>query len=445
MTRPKLEEVVAMVKERRGDPCALARSVDYSGYRDDTVLIAGIECKENGWESGGLEVAEIIFESLIAKTPVYSPAYYELAVVHRFQKRLDKALFRASEAARLDQGNFTYCVFQAHMFYANGCWNEGDTVLDNINCGDDNERSQVAAMRSFGDYLKEFPMERARYITDEIRRRHYWMSVEELATVIKSAIRERRGFALVRLGDGEGTFARISCRDEKRFEDLYSHCRRFWTSFLLGQDFDPSWTGYNALTDNLMPYVEQADVLGVAYWDWISYEYSIAAERTIPCLLNINRYVLEKVNHITLCNQDVHLQLHRTGQMNEIMRDVKSLTVISCLDGLNDKIKEMFEIIDVEQIKIPSESHAPHLVGLTGAYDKPHFPQVFWDLMHSLDRPHQGRVFLIAAGTFGKYYACVIKKNGGIALDMGSIVDGWMRLASRPFYNSLFNLDNNQT
>jgi tetratricopeptide (TPR) repeat protein len=445
MTRPNLEEVVAMVKERRGDPCALARSVDYSGYRDDTVLIAGIECKENGWESGGLEVAEIIFESLIAKTPVYSPAYYELAVVHRFQKRLDKALSRASEAARLDQGNFTYCVFQAHMFYANGCWDEGDTVLDNINCGDGNERSQVAAMRSFGDYLKEFPLERARYITDEIRRRHYWMSVEELATVIKSAIRERRGFALVRLGDGEGTFARISRRDEKRFEDLYSHCRRFWTSFLLGQDFDPSWTGYNALTDNLMPYVEQADVLGVAYWDWINYEYSIAAERTIPCLLNINRYVLENVNHITLCNQDVHLQLHRTGQMNEIMRDVKSLTVISCLDGLNDKIKEMFGIVDVEQIKIPSESHAPHLVGLTGAYDKPHFPQVFWDLMHSLDRPHQGRVFLIAAGTFGKYYACVIKKNGGIALDMGSIVDGWMRLASRPFYNSLFNIDNTQT
>lgn len=441
MSSPALDEVVAMVKERRGDACALARIVDYSNYEDERILVSGIECKENGWESGGLEVAEIIFENLITKRPAYPPVYYELAVVHRFQRRLDKALSRATEAARLDSGNFTYCVFQAHMFYANGCWDEGDDVLKNVKCNNDSERSQVVAMRSFGDYFKEFPLERARYITDEIRRRHYWMSVEELSDVIKSAIRERRSFALVRLGDGEGTFARISSQDEKRFNDLYTHCRRFWTSFLLGSDFDPSWTGYTALTDHLMPYVEQADVLGVAYWDWIDYEYSIAAERTIPCLLNINRYVLENVRHITLCNQDVHLQLHRTGKMNEIMRDVKSLTIISCLEGLDNRVKEMFGIQDVEQINIPSENYAPHLAGRTDVHDRPHFPPVFWDLMHSLSRPHHGRVFLIAAGTFGKYYACVIKKHGGIALDMGSVVDGWMRLASRPFYNSLFNIE----
>jgi hypothetical protein len=438
-----LDEIVALVKSRTGDPLAVAEAIDYGAHDDFAILVAAIACKEAGWEVGGLEVAERMLKRLQAKSPDYAAAHYELAVVHRFQRRLGEALNSAVQAARKAPGHFGYAVFQAHMFYANGCWGEGDAVLDGIAPATPGEGAEVAAMRAFGGYLKEFPRERARYITDEIRRRHYWMSVEEAAEAIKAAIRERRGFALVRLGDGEGTFAQVNPEDERRFADLYGHCRRFWVKFLLGDGFDPTWTGYEALTARLMPFVAQADLLGVAYWDWLDYEYSIAAERTIPCLLNINRYVLENVQYVTLCNQDVHLQLHRTGLMAEVMRGVPSATVISCLDGLDARIREMFGIADVDLIRIPSESHAPHLdrsAHAAGRPDRPHFPQVFWDLMHALARPHHGRVFLIAAGTFGKYYACVIKQHGGIALDLGSIVDGWMRLASRPGYGSVFGI-----
>ncbi|MFE1601956.1 tetratricopeptide repeat protein [Methylobacterium sp. ID0610] len=440
MPRSALEEVVSLVKSRTGDPLSFADTIDYGAHDDFQILVAAIECKESGWETGGLEVAERMLKRLLAKSPDYAAGFYELAVVHRFQRRLSDALNCAVQAARKAPGNLGYGVFQAHMFYANGCWDEGDAALDGIVAAHPGERAQIAAMRGFGAYLKEFPRERARYITDEIRRRHYWMSVEEVAAAITSAIRSRRGFALVRLGDGEGTFARVNPADEQRFADLYDHCRRFWVTFLLGESFDPSWTGYEALTAHLMPTVEQADILGVAYWDWIDYEYSIAAERTIPCLLNINRYVLENVRYSTLCNQDIHLQLYRTGLLAEVMREVPSATVISCLDGLDAKIREMFGIADVDLIRIPSESHAPHLAHVAHRTDKPHFPQVFWDLMHALARPHHGRVFLIAAGTFGKYYACVIKQHGGIALDLGSIVDGWMKLASRPGYGSVFGI-----
>jgi hypothetical protein len=101
----------------------------------------------------------------------------------------------------------------------------------------------------------------------------------------------------------------------------------------------------------------------------------------------------------------------------------------------------MFGVKNVDIIRIPSENHAPHLANIVNRSSVSHFPKVFWEVMHSLARPHDGKVFLIAAGTFGKYYACVIKKHGGIALDMGSIVDGWMKLASRPFYASAFGIE----
>ena len=41
---------------------------------------------------------------------------------------------------------------------------------------------------------------------------------------------------------------------------------------------------------------------------------------------------------------------------------------------------------------------------------------------------------LIAAGTLAKFYAATVKAHGGIALDVGSLVDGWMKIASRPGY-----------
>lgn len=39
----------------------------------------------------------------------------------------------------------------------------------------------------------------------------------------------------------------------------------------------------------------------------------------------------------------------------------------------------------------------------------------------------RGRVFLIAAGLLGKHYCNIIKLQGGIALDIGSVLDSWAK------------------
>ncbi|RVU13923.1 tetratricopeptide repeat protein [Methylobacterium oryzihabitans] len=441
MSSSGLQDLVNLTKRDASAARERSRALDLRDFDDLVVLSAGVDCKEAAWETGGLEVAEEIFRRLVERSPSFAPAFYELAVVHRFQRRLDEALKRASQAAALAPGHHGYGLFQAHMYYANACWDEGDAVLDALPSSTDLECRESLAMREFGAYLREFPRDRARYITRSIRERHYWMEVREVAEAIRAAIRERRGFALIRLGDGEGTFIRVNDRDEAAYRHLYAHHRRFWITFLLGETFDPTWTGYLGLTDRLLDFATEADILGVAYWEWIDYEYSIAADRTIPCLLSINRAVMENVRHVTLCNQDMHLQLHRTGLLAEIMREVTSLTVISCLDGLDAKIREMFGVADVDLIKVPSEDYAPHLAGKVQKPARPHFPFVFWDIVATLSQPHHGRVFLIAAGTFGKYYAAIIKRHGGVALDLGSIVDGWMKMASRPFYSAMFEID----
>ena len=51
--------------------------------------------------------------------------------------------------------------------------------------------------------------------------------------------------------------------------------------------------------------------------------------------------------------------------------------------------------------------------------------------MQRLDDIEPGTLILVAAGVLGKIYCDKIKSKGGIALDIGSILDMWATIPSR--------------
>jgi len=58
--------------------------------------------------------------------------------------------------------------------------------------------------------------------------------------------------------------------------------------------------------------------------------------------------------------------------------------------------------------------------------------------------PTRGAVFIVGAGILGKIYAHLIHQRGGIAIDVGSVLDGWAHVSSRAFLQrtpDLFGLD----
>jgi len=401
---------------------------------DGETLEVAVFCKI----SGHTDAARALLEHLVKKAPTYAAAHYELAVIYRDLKRLLEAVPHARRAYELATNSFRFGVFYAHMLFANGAWDEGRQQLSRVQAENDEETAELLAMGDFGDYLRDFPRNRALFITQELRSKYYWMNAREVAKDIEQAIIQKRPFSLIRLGDGDGAHFRVSEENEKSYPHLHKATRSAHTKFLLGVDVDPVFTGYTGLTSKLAEYVCEADILGIAYPSWIAHEYDIASPITLNCLMNINRFFYEndRVPNLSLCDQLIHIQLHDQKLLEPIVKRLPAVTVISCLDGLPGRIREMFGIEDVEFIKIPSETYAPHLYGETRLRQSAHYPHVFWPTIQRLSAPHEGRVFLIAAGTFGKYYASIIKRHGGIALDLGSLVDGWMRLVSRPGYEA---------
>lgn len=437
-----LQAIVEAAKKADNSAFDLIDRISLNRFSAHEIVSAAIAAKETAFEIGGLEIAERLLIQGIELYPDNQVLEYELGIVYRYKYDLPKALHHARKAHILMPDDDRLQLYYLHMLYANRQFIMAEKFYSAIESEFNGDPLDLKAMRDFGEYIKIFPVEFAREINADIRQNHYWGDANFVASQIEEAITSKRPFALIRLGDGEGAFVRIGQKDEAAHQYLYEHFRRYWVKFLLGDDVDPTFNGYTSLTSKLMDFTLEADIVGIPYPDWIEHEYRICANRTIPCLLNINRYIADynKVKVITLCDQDIHLQLHRTNAYQRILRDVESATVISCIEGVDKKVSSMFSIPNVDLIKIPSENYAPHLDKIHSQRDTKHFPLVFWRTVEQLSCSLNGRVFLIAAGTYGKFYAAIIKRNGGIALDLGSIVDGWMKLSSRPFYNKEFDI-----
>ncbi|MDP8916156.1 MAG: hypothetical protein M3M95_02920, partial [Pseudomonadota bacterium] len=395
------------------------------------LAVAGVHLNEAEFR----DLAEQVFAELVRRDPSYALGHYELGLLSIRDGRRHQAVDRFARAADLAPHEFRYRLWLAHMLHAVGAEEEGDRELEQLQPRSPGERAEAEVVRSFAAYLREFPQGRGQSLLQTVKRRYDWIDAGRLAGEIEAAIAERRPFALIRLGDGEGAFAEIGPEDEARYARLYGWMRQDWVRFLFGPGFDPEATGYSALTRTLMETAAEADVLGVPYPNWINHEYAISSVRGLPCTLNIHRWLLAHPPERApmLCDQIVHIVLHNRGLIEPILRRAGRLTVISCLTGLCGLIQRRFGLDEVEFMAVPREYTAPHLRDAEHVDGAP-FPEVYNAVMERLARPHAGRVFIIAAGTLGKFYAMQIKRHGGIALDLGSLVDGWMRLPSRAGY-----------
>lgn len=400
------------------------------------LLVAGIEAKETGFR----DVAQRLFNILLERDWSYATGHYELAVLLRFTGRHMEAILHAKHAVRFAPDEFRFRHLLAHMLHAAGARPEGDAEIAQLKPGSPDEAEQVEVLRDFGAYLHEHPRGRAQVLVQQVRDTYDWIGTEEVAAKINAAMDEKRGFSLIRMGDGEGAFTKAGAADEANYARLYDWMRRDWAAALYGKDFDPLATGYAALTDTLAEVSLRQDVVGVPYPSWVDHEYEISSIRGVPCVLNVHRsYLAEPTRRPSVCDQRIHVELHARGFVEPILKRAGSVGVISCHSQLPETMKAAFGLEEVELFKIPGEKYT---AGLRDAdqMSGEHFPTVFGDIVQRLSRPHDGRVFMIAAGTLAKFYADAIKAHGGIALDLGSLVDGWLNISSRPGYDSRMKL-----
>lgn len=250
----------------------------------------------------------------------------------------------------------------------------------------------------------------------------------EVARRIMRAVDSRTGFSLIRLGDGEGNLLPYPPQNASFVEmDYRATARAWWARDLVRQE-------YLDLQNLVIEAIENADIIGVPDLHRLcgGAERSKNSRGLMACLDHVKTRMdtdatWARRRIVTSCH--VHQALSYWHLWDILLPRMKAVSLITCHAHLADKLSETHGIcVDVTHL-VPGEAKYASAIGalLVGS----HFPDRFAELAQQLSKPQGGGIYLVAAGVLGKAYCTIIAKNGGIALDVGSVADEWAGLQTR--------------
>lgn len=233
--------------------------------------------------------------------------------------------------------------------------------------------------------------------------------IEAVIGTILDHLEFGRALSAIRLGDGEGVVMDAPVEGEG---ELATSQSIWWGTQQLGQvDLD-------RIADGLRVACDQADILGLP--STLQFGAHLRYRRVFNAL---TRWHWPRAAQM-LVDANLHWYLQLSGAMAPILRNRPVVGLIGCRD-LATPIQQTFNVGEVRTWLVRGETRFP------GDVTEPHWPDGFDRVMQTLSVAYPGQLFLVGAGVLGKLYCQRIKTLGGVALDVGSVLDGWAVVESR--------------
>ena len=265
-------------------------------------------------------------------------------------------------------------------------------------------------------------------------RTNAWCNVDALTDFICTQIEHRTPSSIIRLGDGEGRILVHSdylepselLREVVNYQlgpDCLDITAQTYGLSEPGEAFDKVTNDLRAL---LRSAVRTADAVGLPT------PSHFAGDASTPDMLNGQVGFASAVIHGFALAR--HLPQDRffdtfafhgvsaTGGFERILRDRPYVGIVSHTD-IGFALKDVFNVAETGFFQVPPHYSFP-VVGRRTS----HYPEAFANLVDTIQPPFPGALFLVGAGYLGKAYCNIIKARGGIALDVGSVMDAWSGL-----------------
>jgi len=271
----------------------------------------------------------------------------------------------------------------------------------------------------------------------------------ELKARLLQDIRSQRPFSLLRLGDGEGNVLFWDARREQYPElaaigmerilrlmfGRHGPARAQWTTFgepIVQAVRHATYVGLPTPTQiqdcaEAMRAAAQPgfDVRGrtgvVGVWDWLIHEDP--AHPGGDWLADPERVIV---------NWHVHLSL--LGCAKEMVAAAGNVSAVTCYPDVLGRLAAACGVAEGRSYLIP-----PQAGNISATPKEAHYPGIFQQLCAQLaadTRP--GDLVFVGAGLLGKAYCEVVRAAGGMAVDVGSMMDVWMGHGVRVYQNAEF-------
>ncbi|WP_139114786.1 tetratricopeptide repeat protein [Rhizorhabdus dicambivorans] len=255
-----------------------------------------------------------------------------------------------------------------------------------------------------------------------------WVFTDDMVAFLRAAIARGEPFSWIRLGESEARFLlchRPEMRGPLTDGEIEFVGRYIWRNWH-GADIrraDPA--RLEGLAKQLEEAIVDADLLGVPS----SPRFANEPEHT-GSLAALDRHMERLAPRGRYCEFFDSLILNeRVPFYADILEGIDFIGSVGPHAGLAELLARQLGIPNSASYVIPGESR---LGRPQDAADRgTHFPEVFDRLMKEIRVPHRGAVFLVAGGMLGKLYCDRIKQLGGIAFDIGAVVDAWMGYNTR--------------
>jgi hypothetical protein len=271
----------------------------------------------------------------------------------------------------------------------------------------------------------------ARAATSWLHTADLFADAAELAAELVDRIRKGRPTSVLRIGDGEGQFLSDPGEPRERVApDREAIQAIWWGSRRLDGGAE------KRLEADLRGAIDRADILGVIpLWRFIQGGGRRAPGTASRGMLRVQRHVaavLERRSR-AVTSAHLHYDLHVWGLWPEILAAIPRLSWISCHD-LGPFLWSTHGIATRQAVLIPPEHRFAPL------FRQGDHPGAESETL--LDRheeicaallPEPGEVYLVAAGVLGKLYCDIIRRRGGIGIDIGSLADYWMGFTTRAY------------
>ena len=385
-----------------------------------------IRARQIGWsEAARTFLSQYIDRHVDASADIY----YQLGFETRLTGDHAAAANFLALAVNRPKASPKIAIEYAHMLYAAGRFEAADEVLRHTQASEGAAPS-CRVMREFGKYFQKFPLEATESALLALKSSSMWRSSAQVEATILAAIAGRGSFSMLRLGDGEGAFVTLGEEDEANYSHLYRTNRHNRMAMWFGPEFPWESNGFFEETMRLEEAIADADVVAIPDLPWIRNAYKISSHVGIPSLSNVIRLSSIKQGG-SFTSASIAKELHLRGAYKRILAAARRATLLTCLADLPLVVKDHFNLDAVDLIAIPGEEGSRLALG-ENVHFGGHYPDVYNHLCAELRRPWNGEVVLVAAGILGKLYTRLIGRNGGVAIDIGSLADMWLGKKTRP-------------
>lgn len=259
-----------------------------------------------------------------------------------------------------------------------------------------------------------------------------WSKTQELLSGLLQVKAERRPFSMVRLGDGEGRLLGYPFYFSD--SEISSQCLSYQYGkkviSILKDKYpqDHIFHGAIKLKYYILNAINNADYIGVP--SWIHFKETTARNENAQfaqalCLIETTSLDLEKKK---VFDHFIFKPFHSDGFFSDLLQDEPFLGVISHTD-ISQELSTKFNIAQVKHYPIPG--HQSFMKN-----DEPQYPDYYRTVLEDIEVPYRGAMFIVSAGYLGKLYCDHIKSMGGMAIDIGSIFDGWTGIGRRDAINN---------